>query len=224
MIAILNTHVHGDHWLGNHGVREAYPDIPIYAHDKMIKRIKAGEGQQWIKQLNTMTEGAAADTKIVSPNIGLKGGETLKLDNLTLKIHHAGYAHTDHDIMIEVVNDKSLFFGDIVASGRVPHSDVPHDANFKGSINAIKSMLNKNIQLYIPGHGVSGGKEVPEASLKFLEILYNSVTTYFNKGLADFEMKDKVINDLREFQHWNNFNEIGRVINFTYQEVERDNF
>jgi len=33
-----------------------------------------------------------------------------------------------------------------------------------------------------------------------------------------------VINDLAEYKDWNNFNEIGRVINFVYQEVGRDNF
>ena len=42
--------------------------------------------------------------------------------------------------------------------------------------------------------------------------------------MADFEMKDKVVKDLKEFHNWNNFNEIGRVINYTYQEVERENF
>lgn len=224
VIAIFNTHVHGDHWLGNHGVREEYPIAPIYAHEKMIKRLQSGNEFDWIGQLMTMTKGAIAGTKPIIPNTGLKGGELLKLDGITLKIHHTGHAHTNHDIMIEVVDDKSLFFGDIVASKRVPNSDVPVDANFKGTINAIKTMLNDDIKLYIPGHGRSGGQEVPKASLRFLETLYSSVNKYFKKGMADFEMKDKVVNDLKQFHDWNNFEEIGRVINYTYQEVERDNF
>ena len=224
VIAIFNTHVHGDHWLGNHGIREIYPIAPIYAHEKMIQRLQSGNEFDWYGQLMTMTKGAIADTKQVYPNNGLKGGETLNLDGITLKIHHTGHAHTNHDIMIEVVNDNSLFFGDIVASKRVPNSDVPVDANFKGTIKAIKAMTQDHIKLYIPGHGISGGQEVPKASLKFLEILYSSVTKYFNQGMADFEMKDKVVKDLEEFHDWNNFNEIGRVINYTYQEVERENF
>ena len=224
VIAIFNTHVHGDHWLGNHGIRTEYPIAPIYAHEKMIERLQSGNEFDWLKQLTTMTKGVIADTKPVNPNTGLKGGEKLELDGITLKIHHTGHAHTNHDIMIEVVNDKSLFFGDIVASKRVPNSDVPVDANFKGTINAIKTMTQDNIKLYIPGHGVSGGQEVPKASLKFLETLYSSVLKYFNQGLADYEMKDKVINDLKEFHDWNNFNEIGRVIHYTYQEIERDSF
>jgi glyoxylase-like metal-dependent hydrolase (beta-lactamase superfamily II) len=224
VIAVFNTHVHGDHWLGNQGVRELYPAVPIYAHMRMIERVNAGEGEDWIKLLSGMTKGAIDGTKAVGPNIGLKGGEELVLDGVTLKIHHTGHAHTDHDLMIEVVDDKSLFFGDIVAAKRVPNSDVPQDASFKGSIAAIQTLLKRPIDLYIPGHGRSGGRDVPEASLRFLEALYASVTKYFNQGLQSYEMKDKVIDDLAEYKDWNNFNEMGRVINFVYQEVERDNF
>lgn len=225
VIAVFNTHVHGDHWLGNYGIREIYPGVPIYAHARMIDRINAGEGEDYLKLLMGMTEGAIEGTKVVGPNIGLKGGEELIFDGVTFKVHHTGHAHTDHDLMIEIVNDKGLFFGDIVASKRVPNSDVPHDANFKGSITAIKTMLNGQAKLFIPGHGRSGGREVPEASLQFLEILYSSVTKYYKQGLADFEMKALVIKDLDKYKDWNNFDEeMGRVINFVYQEVERDNF
>lgn len=224
VIAIFNTHVHGDHWLGNQGVRERYPAVPIYAHVRMIERIRTGEGENWVKLLTGMTQGATAGTQVIVPSIGLKGGEELQLDGVTLKIHHTGHAHTDHDLMIEVVEDKSLFFGDIVASKRVPHSDVPQDANFKGSIVAIQTLLKRPIDVYIPGHGHSGGRDVPESTLHFLKTLYASVTKYFNQGLQSYEMKDRVIADLKEFKEWNNFNEMGRVINFVYQEVEREQF
>ena len=224
VIAVFNTHVQGDHWLGNHGIREVYPKVPIYAHIRMIERVNAGEGQDWIKLFMGMTKGAVDGTKVVGPNIGLKGGEELVLDGVTLRIHHTGHAHTDHDLMIEVVEDKGLFFGDIVAARRVPNSDVPQDASFRGSINAIKTMLNRPIDIYIPGHGRSGGREVPESSLHFLQALYASVTKYFKQDLESYEMKGKVIDDMKEYKDWNNFNEMDRVINFVFQEVERENF
>ena len=224
VIAVFNTHVHGDHWLGNHGVREVYPKVPIYAHVRMIERVSAKEGDDWINLFMGMTKGAVAGTKVVGPNIGLKGGEELTLDGVTLRTHHTGHAHTDHDLMIEVVDDKGLFFGDIVAAKRVPNSDVPQDASFKGTITAIKTMLNGQFEVFIPGHGRSGGREVPDSSLRFLEKLHSSVTKYYNQGLVDHEMKNQVINDLSEYKDWNNFTEMGRVINFVYQEVERDNF
>ncbi|RRQ21566.1 MBL fold metallo-hydrolase [Thiohalobacter thiocyanaticus] len=224
VIAVFNTHVHGDHWLGNQGIREIHPEVPIYAHTRMIERIEAGEGEKWIQLLMNMTEGAIEGTRVIGPNIGLSGGEVLSLDGITLKIHHTGHAHTDHDLMIEVVDDKGMFFGDIVTSGRVPNSDVPQDASFKGSITAIKAMLNADVDIYIPGHGRSGGREIPETTLRFLETLHSSVTHHFNRGLEAYEMRDEVISDLAEYQDWINFNEMGRVINFVFQEVENENF
>jgi len=224
VIAVLNTHVHGDHWLGNDGIRTVYPNVPIYAHERAIERINAGEGDYWIGVFMAMTKGAIAGTKVVAPNIGLKGGETLDLDGLTLRIHHTGHAHSDSDLMIEVVNDKGLFFGDVVTAKQVPNSDVPQDANFKGSIMAIKTMLEGSATIFIPGHGRSGGREVPTASLHFLEELHAAVTKYFKQGLADYEMKEKILRDMARYKHWNNFNEMGRVISFVYKEVEADNF
>jgi glyoxylase-like metal-dependent hydrolase (beta-lactamase superfamily II) len=224
VIAVFNTHLHGDHWLGNHGIRSLYPSVPIYAHQRMIERVNNGEGQPYIDLFLKMTEQATAGTKVVAPNIGLKGDESLTLDGVDLRIHHTGHAHTDSDIMIEVAEDNGLFFGDIVASRRVPNSDIPEDASYKGTINAIREMLKGTTTIFIPGPGVTGGREVPEASLRFLMTLTESVTRYYEQGLSDYEMKDKVINDLSEFHDWNNFNEIGRVISYVYQEVERDSF
>lgn len=224
VIAVFNTHIHGDHWLGNHGIRTVYPAVPVYAHQRMIERANKGEGLHYIDLFLKMTDQATAGTKVVTPNIGLKGGENLMLDGINLRIHHTGHAHTDSDIMIEVVEDKGLFFGDIVASKRVPNSDIPQDASYKGTINAIQTMLKGSAEIYIPGHGKSGGREVPEASLRFLNTLTESVARYYEQGLSDFEMKDKVIQDLSEFHDWNNFNEIGLVISYVFQEIERDSF
>lgn len=225
VIAIFNTHIHGDHWLGNHGIRTVYPKVPIYAHQRMIERVNKGEGNEYIDLFSKMTNKITANTQVVTPNIGLNGGESLSLDGVSLSIHHTGHAHTDSDIMIEVIESKSLFFGDIVASKRVPNSDIPKDSNFKGTIKAIKTILKTSAATtFIPGHGKTGGREVPEASLQFLSKFVNSVTYYYNQGLSDYEMKQKVINDLHEFKDWNNFSEIGRVISYLYQETERDNF
>ena len=224
VIAVLNTHVHGDHWLGNHGIRELYPEVPIYAHERMIERIDAGEGDVWIQRFMGMTDEAIAGTEVEGPNIGLKGGELWNLGGLTLRMHHIGHAHTDHDIMVEVVDDAVLLFGDIVADKRVPNSDVPGDANFKGTATAIRTMLNGPSRLFVPGHGEPGGREVPEASLRFLERLRASVTKYYEQGLADYEMKDQVSDDLAEYRDWYNFDQLGRVISYVYQEVEAEKF
>lgn len=224
VIAVFNTHVHGDHWLGNHGIREVYPDVPIYAHERAIQRARQGEGDFWVANFMRLTNGAVKGTQAIAPNIGLKGGETLTLDGVTLHITHPGRAHSDNDLLIEVVDDRSLFCGDVVVAHHVPNSDVPQDASFKGSVAAIQAILKGPDRIFIPGHGRTGGHEVPETALQFLLRLNASVTRYFKQGLQDYEMKDRVIREMNEYRDWHNFSEMGRVISFAYQEVERDNF
>ena len=224
VIAVFNTHVHGDHWLGNHGIREAFPDVPIYAHERAIERARHGEGDLWISTFMKLTDGAVQGTRAVIPNIGLKGGETLKLDGVTLRITHPGHAHSDNDLLIEVIDDQGLFCGDVVVVQHVPNSDVPQDASFKGTADAIQTILKGSYRVFIPGHGRSGGREVPESALQFLQRLNTSVTRYFKQGLQDYEMKDRIISEMSEYRDWHNFDEMGRVISHVYQEVERDNF
>ncbi len=224
VVAVINTHVHGDHWLGNQAVHARFPDAVIYAHERMIQRVDEGEGEHWIGLFQKMTAGGIDGTVVVPPTTGLKGGEVLDFGDTRLRILHTGKAHTDHDLMIEVIQDKTLFTGDIVTNQRVPSSDVPQDADFKGQIRAIEAALATGDQLYIPGHGRSGGREVPEASLRFLKTLYASVSKYYDQGLSDYEMKKKVAADLAAFKDWYNFDQLGRVISFAYLQVERDAF
>jgi glyoxylase-like metal-dependent hydrolase (beta-lactamase superfamily II) len=67
IFAVFNTHVHGDHWLGNQAIIEQYPAVKIYAHKDMIKQAKEGEGERWVALMNTLTEGATDGTIATFP-------------------------------------------------------------------------------------------------------------------------------------------------------------
>ena len=41
---MLNTHIHGDHWLGNQAVRAAFPDAVIYGHPEMLAEVEGSGG------------------------------------------------------------------------------------------------------------------------------------------------------------------------------------
>lgn len=50
---IFDTHVHGDHWLGNQAILEAWPKATLIAHPDMIKQAKNGDqaGQERRRRL-----------------------------------------------------------------------------------------------------------------------------------------------------------------------------
>ena len=221
VIAVFNTHIHGDHWLGNDAVRRAYPKAVIYAHPKMMEK-SASSGEEWLKLMLQLTEGGTKGTKAVTPNLGIENEEILTLGGTHFRIHHNGQAHTDGDIMIEVVEEKVLFMGDNVVVERAARMD---DGNFLGNIAACEAALKTGAKHFVPGHGKSNGREVVTAYRDWLTTLHASVKKYYAKGLSDFEMKDKVVADLKAYQKWVMFDqEIGKLVGLAWLQIEQTSF
>ena len=66
ILAVFNSHIHGDHWLGNQAIRARYPDTPIYGHERVGPKVIAGAGTEWVELMLRMTEGATAGTEVVN--------------------------------------------------------------------------------------------------------------------------------------------------------------
>jgi len=221
VVAVFDTHIHGDHWLGNDAIKRAYPKVVIYAHPKMIEKT-AVEGPNWIASMNQLTDGATKGTKAVAPDLGIENDETLALGGLHFHAYHTGTAHTDGDLMIEVVEEKVMFLGDNVITEQVRRMD---DGDFLGNVAACNVALKTGARYFIPGHGKAGGPEVVMAFRDFLQTLYGSVKKYSAKGMNDFEMKDKVIADLKPYQKWAMFDSaIGKMISLAYLQNEQASF
>lgn len=221
VVAVFNTHVHGDHWLGNDGIRRHFPEADIYGHAKMIQGINSGEGDMWINAINKRSEGAIKGTKVVAPNKVVKTGSEIKIGNITFRVYNHDKAHSDSDIMLELVEEKIFVFGDVL---RVKNLS-PFMASFSGNLDALSIGEKLNARIYIPGHGPVGGKELIKEQRTFIHKIKSEVKKYYEEGLSDYEMKPKIIKALDNFKNWSGFDEnIGRLINLCYLEVESESF
>lgn len=217
---IFNSHIHGDHWLGNQAFAEAFPKVQIYAHPVMIEEAKAGEAESWIKLLSNLTEGASKETKAVIPTFPLKDGQEVKVDNITVKSHLSEIAHTKTDAMFEIVEEKLFFTGDNAFNNRMPRLD---DGSYQGNIAALELALTLPIETVIPGHGPKGGKEVLSNFKDFLNIVYGTTKILYEEDLEAFEMKPKIIKKMEKFSNWVNFDEsIGKLISVALLEAENE--
>jgi glyoxylase-like metal-dependent hydrolase (beta-lactamase superfamily II) len=193
----------------------------IYAHPKMMEKSTA-EGEHWLKLMLQLTDGGTRGTKAVIPNLGVDNEETLALGGLHFRIHHTGQAHTDGDIMIEVVEEKVLFLGDNAVVERAARLD---DGHFLGNIQACEAALKTGAVHFVPGHGKTNGRAVVTSFRDWLKALHGSVQKYYAKGMSDFEMKDKVIADLKPYHQWAMFDsEIGKLISLAWLQVEQTSF
>ena len=220
---VFNTHVHGDHWLGNHAIFEAYPKVKIYAHPEMIEEAKAGAAQQWLDLLEKLTEGASKGTEAVIPSIALKDGQVVKVGEQDFRIYLSEWAHTKTDAMIEVVKEKLLFTGDNVTFKRIPRMD---DGSFRGNVAVVEKMLGLPFEVIVPGHGPTGGRdEVLKPYRDYLQTVYSEASRLLEEGLEDFEMKDKILAKLSAYRDWAGFeHELGKHISLAVLESEQAEF
>ncbi len=151
VVAVFNSHYHGDHWLANHAYAEAYPGLPIYSLEENIVRIKGTEGNLWRGLMERWTNQATAGTKIVSPNTVVKNGQVIDFGDTRLKMHFYGTAHTPCDLTVEVVEDRITHIGDIAMENRIANID---DGSYPGTFKYYEA-LHKTAgdQLWLPGHG-----------------------------------------------------------------------
>lgn len=219
---VFNTHVHGDHWLANHAMEEAFPEAKIYAHPNMIKKATDGEGERWISLMDSSTNGFTQGTRMVIPKNRVSHSQTVVIDNKTFRIYAPDHAHSDTDVMIELVEDSVFFTGDNVTHTRIARLN---DATYKGNIEACQVAIDVNAKHYVPGHGKSGGLEIPRLYKEYLETLYNEVARYYEEDLSDFEMKPAIVKALAPYNDWVNFHdEVGRHISLAILEYERRSF
>ncbi|SHE20092.1 Beta-lactamase-like [Bathymodiolus brooksi thiotrophic gill symbiont] len=222
IFAVFNTHVHGDHWLGNQAIIEQYPAVKIYAHKNMIKQAKEGEGERWVALMNTLTEGATDGTIATFPTDATTHLQIIKIDSETFKMHHdiTGAAHTNTDLMVEHIPSKTLFLGDngfVHRQGRFDHTSDMH-----GNIKALEYAINLNLTHYIPGHGPTGdANHAIKPYLDYLLIIQDEVEKGYKEDLADYEIKPIALKKLAAYRDWHGFDsQFGRHINKMLLEVE----
>lgn len=221
--AIFNTHIHGDHWLGNQAIKAIYPDVVIYAHPEMLKEIQDGGGQIWVDMMDRMTKGATKGTTVVGPTKACKHGDNITIGGFDFLIHNYGQAHTSTDIMIEVKKESVVFLGDNVLFERLPMNLV--ESNFKGSISTIDKILKTRSKIWVPGHGKTGDTSKVINYKNFISTVYDTAKKAFNNDLDSSDVKPLLLKATTEYKNLIGYeSEIGRHGVQAYMEVEASEF
>ncbi|MCK5727107.1 MAG: MBL fold metallo-hydrolase [Thiotrichaceae bacterium] len=220
---VFNTHVHGDHWLANQAIKEAFPKALFYAHPKMIKKANNGEAQHWVGLMEKLTKGSSKGTTPVIPTEALTDKQSIEVDGLHFIAHLSQHAHSLTDAMIELQEDKLLFTGDNITNQRLPRMS---DGSFIGNIAAAERGLKLDINVVVPGHGSTGDKKVLENYRDYLDILFKTVTHLKEEeDMEAFEMKAIVKKKLVQFKDWAGFeDQVGKHIADAIAEIENSEF
>lgn len=221
ILATINTHKHGDHWFANKALLEKYPKLKIYAHEQMIKEVKAGEAEKWYTILDRLTKNLKGTNKeFPYPNIALKDVQNIEIDGEKFTVYHPRRAHTDTDLMILHENSKTFFLGDNVMKGRLGAFDA--SSSIYGNIKTLENLLEKtNYTFYVPGHGQSGKKEETITPyLTYLKTVAKWSKKAYDDDLEAYEVKPQALKELKDYEKWDGFEyALGRHMMKAYDEV-----
>lgn len=226
VVAVFNTHVHGDHWLGNHAFVEGYgKQLPIYALAQTMKEVQGYEGTLWRSLMERWTNQATAGTQVVPPNTEARHGQTMQLGDVTLKLHFYGKAHTSADLCVQVVQDRVTAVGDIAMANRIANID---DGSYPGTFKYFKELATSaGDQLWLPGHG-EATRDLLDTYGKFLAGIWEPCLQAIKDGKTESQAKAMVLADPRVASRAKTMqgfdSNIGKYTSLAYLEAEHEAF
>lgn len=226
VVAVVNSHYHGDHFLGNDAFVQAFgAGLPIHAHPITREKIQGTAGSMWRSLIEQWTHGASAGTRVVPPNRELNHGSVLRFGDTTLKFHHFGRTHTEADLCVEVVEDRVVYVADLAMNGRIANMD---DGSYVGTLKAF-DLLERDLPgaLWVPGHGKASRSLLAEQR-DFFSGIYRNCEAAVKAGEDEAQARRRVLADPRvasqasRTQGWDS--NIGKYISLAYLEAEKEAF
>lgn len=226
VVGIVNTHYHGDHWLGNHGFVEVFgEDLPRWAHPATRAAIEGETGSFWHESMVKWTSGATMGTRIVAPNLDVGHGFEISLGDVGLRLHHYGRAHTPCDLSVEVIEDGVTCVGDVLMDHRIANMD---DGSFKGTLDTLDRLTAATkTTVWLPAHG-DAGVAVLKWHRDLFEGIWESCVRAVEEGIPldgalAFALSDpRVSSQAAVTGGWER--NIGKYVSIAYLEAEQAQF
>jgi glyoxylase-like metal-dependent hydrolase (beta-lactamase superfamily II) len=226
VVAVFNSHYHGDHWLGNHAFVKAYgKQLPIYALQSTIDKLKGAEGNLWRSLMERWTNQSTLGTEVILPNTAVKHGQIIQIGDVSFRMHHYGTAHTPSDLCVEVVQDKLTAVGDIAMANRIANMD---EGSYPGTFKYYQALMAATgEQLWVPGHG-QGSKDLLKTYGEFMAGIWEPCLQAVKDGKSESEARSMVLNDVRVTSRAKTMQgfegNIGKYISLAYLEAEKEAF
>ena len=217
---IVNSHAHGDHWLGNIAFKDSNP--AINATTTLIDLTKS-EGATWVDNLTRLSEGATGDTPLLLPNKIIDERTELLLDETKIVLFPSGDSHSPGDLITWLPEQRILISGDVVYSDRMPTTSASKLSQW---ITMLDELQQLDPVAVIPGHGDVTDVEGMQRLHALLSGIREEVQKGYEAGLSDYEMLPAVVESLQQYeQYYPGFKDkLGRDISHVYLQIEAAEF
>jgi glyoxylase-like metal-dependent hydrolase (beta-lactamase superfamily II) len=214
---VINTHVHGDHWLGN-GAFISDDLEQIIASDLAIELMHE-QGAEWVSRFNAMTEGAIGEFEPVPARDAVSESGVHQFADLEAHILYSPRAHSPGDLAVWIPEKQVLLAADAIYTGRGPAT---FDSDVQGWIAFLEEFKTLEPQVVLPGHGEVGGIEAVNNMHDFFQTLWGLVETGYEAGQMDYEITERAREEMAHFEAiYPGMSEtLGEAVSHVYLQVE----
>ncbi len=198
---VINTHAHGDHFLGNPAFQDAGATIVAHRDTAIMMKThyqyEIGRRSAYFKRF-TLDPG---EVKLVPPDVTYDSNMTITLGNRTVQVIYLGPGQNPGDTMVHFPHARALFVGGPFARRNWSNT------TFTPSVDGWIALLNKiaafDVDLYLPGHGDVGTRQDVLDEAKLLADLQAGIKGALAQGMSREEMVQKLT--FREYKDLRNY-------------------
>ncbi|MDI3497114.1 MBL fold metallo-hydrolase [Archaeoglobus sp.] len=204
---LINTHGHPDHVWTNHLF-----DAVAVAHEMGRQETLMAFVEIYQSLFPDLDFSGA---KITPQNITFESRMKLYND-AEMQIIHPGVAHTRGDCYIYIPQKKVVFCGDLLFAK--PCTPLAVGGSVRGSVNALRELLNLDAKIYVPGHGGLAGEEHLVEAIEYFEFVWEEAKKRHERGMGWYEAAMDI--DLGEYAKWSEAERIIGNVARAYAEIE----
>ena len=212
---VVNTHHHGDHYLGN----GAFDGATFISSEKCRKMVLE-TGHEWLAIMEHDIGRRLPGTKPLPAGVTYAEGTTETfIHGVRVVFRVPRGSHTIGDLMVHLPDDKVLVAGDVLVSRVVPSLQ---DGFLKNWIQTLDEMQALGVAHFVPGHGdlmtLSDVAALRDTMFRF----HSRIKDGYRSGLSEVQIRKSL--DLSIWDKLERSYVIGRNINRAYLEVEAASF
>jgi cyclase len=198
---VVNTHAHGDHFLGNPPFRDA--GATIVAHRDTATMMKT-HYQYEIGRRGAYFNRFKLDPKelvLVLPHVTYDSNLTITLGNRSVQVMYLGPGQNPGDTLVHFPHARALFVGGPFA--RRNWSNTSFTPSVDGWIALLNRVAALDVDIYLPGHGDVGTRQDVLDETKWLADFQAGIKNALAQGMSKEEMVQKL--HFRDYSHLRNY-------------------
>jgi glyoxylase-like metal-dependent hydrolase (beta-lactamase superfamily II) len=169
VVVVINTHYHMDHTHGN----PAFPlGTKVVATENTLKHLRERDADYW-------RDTPARD---LLPNDTFASARELTVGGKMLRLFHPGRGHTDGDLVVEFVAERTIHTGDLFFNGRYPNIDLEAGGSVREWDATLATVLARDFDRVIPGHGDLSDRAGLQGFQEFVRVLWAQTKAVADRG------------------------------------------